>query len=133
MTNQVLVLTGILSVAIGYAGLLAQAPAATPPATPAPAIDVERLPIDLERLERQVRQPVAREGWDGFRLRYVVDVYGKAPRLHFFTPDEVLPGAPVPGSAPTHRDMLEVMTPKEYRAPAADFSSLMRWLQEKLK
>jgi hypothetical protein len=27
--------------------------------------------------------------------------------------------------------MLEQMTPKEFRAPAADFSALLRWLAER--
>jgi hypothetical protein len=96
-------------------------------------VNVDRLPLDLDRLERQLRQSVERENWDGFKLRYTVEVFGKAPRLQFFDPKEVLPSGPIPYGAPTHKEMIEVMTPKEFRAPAMDFSALMRWLDEKLK
>ena len=101
--------------------------------TTPPAVDVDRLPLNLARLERQLQQSVTRENWDGFRLRYTVEVYGKAPRLQFFEPKDVLPTGPIPYGAPTHREMLDQVTPREYRSPAADFPALIRWLQEKLK
>ncbi len=104
-----------------------------PQAAPAERVNVDRLPLDLQRLERALRQSVERQNWDGFRLRYTVEVYGKAPKIQFFDPKEVLPGGPIPYGAPTHKEMLEVMTPKEYRAPVMDFSALMRWLEGKLK
>jgi hypothetical protein len=106
------------------------------PATPTTGeaqVNVDRLPLDLARLERQLRTPVERENWDGFKLNYTVEVFGKAPRLQFFERQDVLPGGPIPYGAPTHREMVDVMTPREYRAPAADLSSFMRWLQEKMK
>jgi hypothetical protein len=34
----------------------------------------------------------------------------------------------VPYGAPTHREMLDMITPQEHRAPAADFGNLLRWL-----
>jgi len=119
----------------GGLGVTAQAPEApvTAPVVTDGRVNVDRLPLDLERLERQLRQPVERESWDGFRLRYIVEVYGKAPKIQFFDPKEVLPSGPIPYGAPTHKEMIEVMTPKEYRAPVMDFSALMRWLNEKLK
>lgn len=97
-------------------------------------VNVDRLPLDLARLERQIRRPPAeRERWDGFRLNYTVEVFGAAPKLQLFEPKDVLPGGPIPYGAPTHREMVDVMTPREYRAPGADLSSLMRWLEQKLK
>jgi hypothetical protein len=96
-------------------------------------VDVDRLPLDLQRLERRLRQSAERENWDGFRLRYTVEVFGKAPRLQFFDPEEVLPSGPIPYGAPTHKEMIERATPQEFRAPAMDFAALMRWLDEKLK
>ena len=38
---------------------------------------------------------------------------------------------PVPYGAPTHRDMLNEMTPVEFRAPVMDFNALLRWLTDK--
>ncbi len=104
-----------------------------PAASRAEAVDVDRLPLDLQRLERRLRQTTEREAWDGFRLRYTVEVFGSAPRLQFFEPRDVLASGPIPYGAPTHKEMIEVMTPREYRAPVMDFSALMRWLEQKLK
>jgi len=33
--------------------------------------------------------------------------------------------------APSHREFIEHNTPQEYRAPAADFASLIAWLTAK--
>ena len=95
-------------------------------------VDVSRLPIDLERIHRELQQQTAtREVRDGLNLRYYVSVITEAPPLVIFGPDDNLVHGPVPYGGPTHRDMLEQMTPKEYRAPAADFSALLRWLAER--
>ena len=131
-------LTRLLPVAILAIALTSTVSGQETPAAPAtpPAearVDVNRLPLDLERLERQLRQTEERQSWDGFRLRYTVEVFGAAPRIQFFDPKEVLPSGPIPYGAPTHKEMVDMMTPKEFRAPAMDFSALMRWLQEKMK
>ena len=42
-----------------------------------------------------------------------------------------LANGPVPYGAPSHREMIEHVTPIEYRAPYADFSNLLRWLKDK--
>jgi hypothetical protein len=102
---------------------------AAPP--PQQTVDVSRLPIDLDKIHRELRESTEREERDGLNLRYVIDVYGQAPPLVLFESGEELVYGPVPWSAPTHRDMIEHVTPKEYRAPAADFSALLRWLAER--
>ena len=96
-------------------------------------VDVSRLPIDLERIQRKLQQSAIREEHDGLNLRYVIEVYGKAPPIVLFGPDDDLVYGPVPYGAPTHREMIEHVTPKEYRAPAADLGALARWLAERAK
>jgi hypothetical protein len=96
-------------------------------------VDVSRLPINLERIQRALRQSSEREERDGLNIRYIIDVYGQAPPIVIFGPQFDLLYGPVPNSAPTHREMIEHVTPKEYRAPAADFSALLRWLAERSK
>ena len=96
-------------------------------------LDVSRLPLNLDRIQRELRQSAIREEREGLNLRYVVDVYGQAPPLVLIGPDDDLVYGPVPQGAPTHREMIEQVTPKEYRAPAADFSALLRWLAERSK
>jgi len=96
-------------------------------------VDVSRLPINLERIHRELQQSTIREEHDGLNLRYVIEVYGKAPPIVIFGPDDNLVHGPVPYGAPTHREMIEHVTPKEYRAPAADLGALSRWLAERAK
>lgn len=78
-------------------------------------IDITRLPIDLKRIEQRFRQGQIREERDGLNLRYFVDVFAKSPTLVLLTKDDNLYYGQVPNSAPTHADMLEMMTPREYR------------------
>ena len=66
-------------------------------------------------------------------LRYIVDVYGQAPRIELFTNGTTSLTGPAPYGAPTHSEMLEIITPQEHRAPAADFGNLFRWLADKAK
>jgi hypothetical protein len=100
---------------------------------PAPAIDVSRLPINLSRIQRQLRQSSVRDESEGLRLRYIVDVYGQAPRIELFPNRDFSLTGPAPYGGPTHRDLLQVITPQEYRAPAANFGNLFRWLADKAK
>jgi hypothetical protein len=94
-------------------------------------VDVSLLPLNLDRIQRELRQSTIREEHEGLTLRYVVDVYGQAPPIVIFGPEDDLVNGPVPYGGPTRREMLEHMTPKEYRAPSADFSALLRWLVER--
>jgi hypothetical protein len=88
---------------------------AATPGVVATTIDVSRLPIDLKRIEQRFRQGQIREERDGLNLRYFVDVFAKAPNIVLFTKEDNLQYGQVPNSAPTHSDMLEMMTPREYR------------------
>jgi hypothetical protein len=106
---------------------------ALPAAAQDQPVNVERLPIDLSRIQRQLKQDSAREERDGLNLRYFIPVYGQAPRIELFTKQDNLQNGPEPYGAPTHRDMINAVTPQEYRAPAADFSALLRWFSDKSK
>ena len=97
------------------------------------SVDVKRLPIDLAKVTRELRQSTATENRTGLNIRYRVDVYGQAPRIELFTKQDNLAHGPAPYGGPTHRDMIEHVTPQEYRAPYADIGNLIRWLSEKSK
>src|SRR6185436_11936425 len=97
------------------------------------SVDVKRLPIDLAKVTRDLRQSAGSESRTGLNIRYRVDVYGQAPRVELFTKQDNLAYGPAPYGAPTHRDMIEHVTPQEYRAPYADIGNLIRWLNEKSK
>jgi hypothetical protein len=110
---------------VGALGLMlavpvyAQQPATTNGAiaTSTPALDLSRLPVNVGRIGRQLRQAEVREERDGLKIRYTIDVFGEAPKLQFITPlDNILTGN-VPRSAPTHTEMIRMMTPKEFSTP----------------
>jgi hypothetical protein len=114
----------------------ATAPSPSPPAgSTQPSVDVSRLPISLQRIHRELQQTIVRQESDGLRLRVEVDVFGQAPPLSVtvFTAEDNLLTGPVPFGAPTHRELVDHVTPREFRTPAADLGALFRWLAEKAK
>ena len=135
-TTAVLFL-GVLSGAVGPVAAQtapAEEPKSAPPAkVEAPAVDVSRLPVNISRLQRHLRRSAVRDESVGLNLRYVVDVFGQAPPIVFLPPDSNIEFGPVPYGAPTHADFLRHITPQEYRAPAADFGALFRWLSDRTK
>jgi hypothetical protein len=108
---------------------------ATPPQSAASSADVnvDRLPLNLNRIQRQLRHAADLEERDGLSLRYTIQIYGSAPPIQIFGEDANLANGPVPYGAPTHREIVNHITPQEYRAPVADFSALIRWLNDRNK
>ena len=94
-------------------------------------VNVKLLPISLHRIQRELQQSSSTESREGLRLRYQIDVYGRAPAIEFFTKADNLTNGPVPYGGPTHKEMLYMMTPQEFRAPVMDFTSFMRWLADR--
>ena len=94
-------------------------------------VDVSRLPVNLERIERALRQSAVHEEREGLHIRYVVDVFAQAPSIVIFTREDNLATGPVPYGAPTHREIVNQITPQEYRAQPADLGALLRWLADK--
>jgi hypothetical protein len=103
------------------------------PQQPPPAVDVSKLPVAPERLQRKLQESIARETIDGTTIRYSVDVFGLAPRLQLFTPEDNLLFGPMKFGAPTQKEMMNIMTPQEFRSPVMDFNNLFRWLSDKSK
>src|SRR5688500_6187678 len=91
-------------------------------------VNVKLLPISLHRIHRELQQSSSTESREGLRLRYQIDVYGRAPAIEFFTEADNLRNGPVPYGGPTHKEMLYMMTPQEFRAPVMDFTAFMLWL-----
>ena len=108
------------AIVLGFTALAAaQEPAnraAPAPAQPA-AVDVNQLPVNLARLQRRLRASAERETRDGLNLKYFIEVYAMAPPLVLLTKEDKLDTGPVPSSAPTHQDMLRMLTPRGWTAP----------------
>jgi hypothetical protein len=127
---------GRLGAVAMMAGILA-APAAAQdqtdggaPSLPPSQVDGSKL-LNLARVQRQLQRTIEREQLNGTTLRYNIDVFARSPRIELFAPDVDLQFGPVPFSAPTHQDMLNIVTPQEFRSPVMDFSNLLRWLQNR--
>ena len=91
-----------------------KASAAGTTATSTPSVDVSRLPVNVGRIGRQIRQAETREERNGLQLHYTIQVYGQAPKIKLITPLDNLLTGDAPGTAPTHADMLQMMTPREF-------------------
>jgi hypothetical protein len=137
----VVAVVGVLAVLLaGPAGASAQPPPQPPPgadpfaAKPAKPLSPDTEPYSVERVRRELRllpPTTTTEQQHGLKLEYYIQVFGSAPRIDFFKDFDVKNG-PVPFSAPTHADMLEQMTPQQYRHPVADVPSLLVWLGQQL-
>lgn len=97
------------------------------------------LPVSLERIRRELIHQAARSRNDsrGLDIRYYVEVYGKAPPIQIFSRDTDLVHGPVPYGGMTHQEFLNLVTPQEFRAPAADLTMLpmllAKWLADREK
>jgi hypothetical protein len=99
----------------------------------APAIDASKMGVSLDRIRRQLA-PESTETFkaDGLKLNIRVDVFGQAPPIDFIPEDFSLTFGPVPQSAPTHRQHIEYVTPREFRSPAVPIYGLAVWAAQKL-
>ena len=107
---------------------------AVPAAAEEPRIDVDRLPINLEHIKQALKSATFREERDGLRLKYFLNIYAQAPPLNIvINPDgkDSWVVGPVPHTSPTHKEFMDFWTPQEFRAPAADFTTLLKWLAER--
>ena len=106
----------------------------TPPATTTPAAAADsQYGLNLARIQRGLQKSAERQEYDGLNLRYYVSVYAPSPSIKLFTPLDNLLYGQAPYGGPTHREMMDLITPREYRAPVADFSGVARWLANKAK
>ena len=110
-----------------------------PQAQDAARIDATKLGVSLDRIQKGLRTAEAREQRkdDGLRLEFNVQVFGVAPRIDVIPDGEDLVFGPVPGTAPSHSQFLEFVTPQIFRTPTVPISSFAmlaaQWLAEKSK
>jgi len=108
-------------------------------AQPAPAeadqtIDATKFGVSLDRIQRGLRVTEAREKEreaGALRLEFQVQVYGMAPKIEVLKDVDIFNG-PVPGSAPTHRQLIEYVTPQIYRTPGLPISALAFWAAQQV-
>jgi len=132
----------LVSSAVLVLGLATEAAAQAPehpaasaptPAAPAASTQTEQYGLNLSRIQRGLRRSAERQDYDGLNLRYYVSVYAPAPEIRLFGKQDNLSFGPAPYGGPTHGDMMRLMTPQEFSAPAADLTGLSRWFSKKKK
>ena len=94
-----------------------QGPVAPPPPS------VEALGMSFERIKRELRVLPPSTAKTPLKLEYYVEVQGLMPPIPLFKPGELTTG-PVPFGAPTHRDMMDHVTPMEFKAGTVPISGL---------
>ena len=117
------------------AGASAQAPEPAP--SPAPASTASssntQFGLNLNRIQRGLRQSSERQEYDGLNLRYYINVFAPAPSINLFTKQDNLAFGLAPYGGPTHGEIMRRITPQEHSAPAADFSGIARWFSNRSK
>jgi hypothetical protein len=101
---------------------------ARPPVSDEPVIDATKLGVSLSRIAVGLRSAESRQQTNpgGLRLEYMVQVYGLAPKIRLFDGVDLVGGS-VPGTAPTHNQVIDHLTPKSFSAPALPVSALAFW------
>ena len=113
-----------------------------PEVTPAPeAVNPDQLGVSIDRIRlRFSRESLFDNVFDPTKLKLTayVDVVGKAPTIRLFGLDaravkEQLTSRAVPFGAPTHQDIIQLVTPIEFRTPPMDLTALINWLSQQFQ
>lgn len=115
------------------AGLAAPVFGQAPQPAPEPAIDATKLGVDLSRIQKGLRVAESKEKMsaDGLRLDFSIQVYGQSPRIEVLQGIDLFNGN-VPGTAPSHNQMIEFWTPPIFRTPAMPVSALAFWAAKQM-
>lgn len=86
-------------------------------------VDVSKMGVSLDRIRRDLMPDATeRRGGGPLNLQIHVEVFGKAPKIDFLEGFSVT-GA-IPYGSPTHQEVLDVITPREFRSPAVPVSAI---------
>lgn len=119
------------------AGLMSHAIAQEPQPAPEaePQIDPTKLGVSISKIQKGLfiaadRDRKAATGGI-MRLEFNVQVYGMAPKIEVLKGLDLFNGA-VPGTAPSHNQMIEFWTPPIYRSPTMPVSALAFWAAKQI-
>ena len=88
-------------------------------------------PVSLKRIKRALQQAQAQPPSNRLRLTYYVAVVGESQPIDLFKDFDTTHGA-VPFTAPSHQELFDQVTPREFRPPSADILGAAVWLGSKL-
>ena len=109
------------------------APLAAQDAPATAPIDPTKLGVSLARIQKGLRIASAAEqvSTTPLHLEFQVQVFGQAPAINVLHGIDLLNGA-VPGTAPSHREVIDFLTPQIFRTPALPISALAGWAIQQL-
>lgn len=96
------------------------------------AIDATKLGVSLSRIQKALQIAEARQkDPGGLRLEFNIQVFGTAPKIEILKGIDLLNGQ-VPGTAPSHTQFIEFVTPPIYRQPALPISAFAAWAAQRV-
>jgi hypothetical protein len=110
----------------------AAAPTPTPTVDPT-AIDATKLGVSLSRIQKalQIAEARQKDAGGALRLEFNIQVFGTAPKIEILKGVDLLNGQ-VPGTAPSHTQFIEFVTPPIYRQPALPISAFAAWAAQRV-
>jgi hypothetical protein len=87
--------------------------------------------VSLKRIKRGLQEAESQPPANHLRLSYYVAVVGESKPIDILKGFDTRNGA-VPFSAPSHQELFEHVTPREFRAPPADILGAAVWLGTRL-
>ena len=97
-------------------------------------IDATKMGVSIERIQKGLRMAETteqRRTESPLRLSFQIQVYGQAPKIDVLKDVDLLDGR-VPNSPPTHKDVVEFLTPPMFRTPALPISAFLGWAAQAL-
>src|SRR5690554_6279388 len=90
-------------------------------AEPAVKADMDEIPVSLTRIRRELARDAREDSrFEDFRLLTTLHVFGVAPPIQLFTPEEEMDLGGYGGvryGSPTHFEFLSQVQPPNFRAP----------------
>ena len=97
----------------------------------AQSVDPSKMGVSFSRIKRELVQAQAEDqDPNTLKLTFTVQVMGTAPRIDLLEGFAV--EGPVPYGPPTHREVLDVLTPREFRSPVVPIYGLAMIAAQKL-
>ena len=105
---------------------------ATAPTVDPAAIDATKLGVSLSRIQKALQiAETKQKDTGGLRLEFNIQVFGTAPKIEILKGIDLLNGQ-VPGTAPSHSQYMEFVTPQIYRQPALPISAFAAWAAQRV-
>ena len=97
------------------------------------ALTADEIPISFDRVRRQLDRAIrAPNAGRMLRLSDYVTVYARLPALDLIENTFDLSEGPIPDGAPTRIEMLNAMTPREWRTQGVNLANVIGWTVKRI-